>query len=94
MGIMSSSKNLKVFNNTIKSLGSGIGPITGGDVLGGANTGIIVTGDKNSVKYSKLEAYNNTIIANGDYTVMIDKRNTQVNTVTGNYLVSWQIPWR
>ena len=33
MGIMSFSKNLKVFNNTIKSLGSGIGPITGGDVL-------------------------------------------------------------
>ena len=88
MGIMSSSKNLKVFNNTIKSLGSGIGSITGGDVLGGANTGIIITGDKNSVKYSKLGAYNNTIIANGDYTVMIDKRNTQVNTVTGNYLVS------
>ncbi len=55
MGIMSSSKNLKVFNNTIKSLGSGIGSITGGDVLGGANTGIIITGDKNSVKYSKLE---------------------------------------
>ena len=91
MGIISSSKNLKVFNNTINSLGSGIGTITGGDALGGANTGILITGDKNSVKYSKLEAYNNTIIAKGDYTVMIDKRNIQVNTVTDNYLVSGKL---
>ena len=82
---------IKVFNNTINSLGSGIGTITGGDALGGANTGILITGDKNSVKYSKLEAYNNTIIAKGDYTVMIDKRNIQVNTVTDNYLVSGKL---
>lgn len=91
MGIISSSKNLKVFNNTINSLGSGIGTITGGDALGESNTGILITGDKNSVKYSKLEAYNNTIIAKGDYTVMIDKRNIQVNTVTDNYLVSGKL---
>ena len=88
MGIISSSKNLKVFNNVINSLGSGIGTITGGDVLGGENTGIIITGTKYSVKYSKLEASNNTIITTGEYSIIIDNRSTMLNTVTNNYLVS------
>ena len=88
MGIISSSKNLEVTNNIINSLGSGIGTITGGDILGGENTGILITADKNSAKYSKLNAYKNKIITTGDYTIMIDKRNIMVNIVEDNYLVS------